>query len=61
MINYIKMLFCNHKFIFSEAKCEEYVWDYVDEFESVKRLTRNGTRVSQTCEKCGFHRSYWKY
>jgi hypothetical protein len=52
LINYIRSCFCNHEWKFEECRYQ-YSTDYGSE--------RNGIKVSATCEKCGWHRSYWKY
>ncbi len=54
LVNYIRSVFCKH-----DWEREDFIF----------RVTRNilgdesgreGARVSATCKKCGWHRSYWK-
>jgi hypothetical protein len=51
LINYFREMFCKHDFV------------YAEEFSSRKSEfgNRNGVRVSATCKKCGYHKSYWKF
>lgn len=51
LINYLRSVFCKH-----EWKHEEIFAKINDEFGKTE-----GPRVSATCEKCGWHKSYWKY
>ena len=48
----VRTMFCKH-----EWECEER--DFVSIRGSGGR--REGPRVSATCAKCGWHRSYWKW
>lgn len=47
IIQYIRSMLCKHEF------------DYYETYKIVD--FRNGVRVSRTCTKCGWHKSYWKY
>lgn len=51
IINYLKQCFCKHEFRFEERQSKRATW-YGE---------REGLRVSRTCEKCGDHKSYWKF
>lgn len=51
LINYIRSCFCKHDLKFEEEWCERKS-DLGD---------RCGDKVSVTCKKCGYHKSYWKY
>lgn len=53
IINYIRECFCNHDFKYDEEYCEELKY-----FQTIKT---SGTKVSKTCKKCGYHKSYWKF
>lgn len=53
LINYIRSLFCKHEFEYGEHYHTDYGFD--GDWE------RRGTKVSRTCKKCGWHKSYWKY
>lgn len=48
----IKSAFCNHD------------WHYEEKFskivDSEGDIYRQGEKVSATCKKCGWHRTYWK-
>ena len=53
IVNYLRSMFCDHCFQYEETwKTEQ---DYTG--ETLKR----GTRVSRTCSKCGWHKTYWKF
>lgn len=47
LIEYIRSLFCLHEYKYDE--------------DFVKGVCKDGTRVSVTCTKCGYHKSYWKF
>ena len=47
IIQYIRSMFCKHEF------------DYYETHKIVD--LKYGLRVSRTCTKCGWHKSYWKY
>lgn len=47
LVFYFRSLFCDH------------VWDYSQ--MDMTSFLRDGPMVSATCDKCGWHRSYWKY
>lgn len=55
LIEYFKILFCNHELLFEECNGilrDEYDYDCI---------VKSGKKVSQTCKKCGYHKSYWKF
>lgn len=52
IINYIRRMFCKHEFQYDEKHSTHYIDD---------KITRQGTKVSRTCKKCGWHKSYWKF
>jgi len=51
LIEYIRSLFCKHDF--------EY--ENIEASSSSDFHFREGVKVSRTCRKCGYHKSYWKY
>jgi len=51
LINYFRECFCKHDFEREQCKIVENISD----------VRREGMKVSATCKKCGFHKSYWKY
>jgi RNase P subunit RPR2 len=53
IVNYFRSMFCNHKFIYEETWYRKLDYHH----EPVKQ----GNKVSRTCTKCGWHKSYWKY
>lgn len=53
IIWWLNSLFCDHIWSY-----EEVIFSIRDEFGDI---TRSGPKVSATCDKCGWHRSYWKY
>jgi hypothetical protein len=50
---YLRQCFCNHSLEFETIEVEQY------NYSLGKYYTRN--IESQTCKKCGFHKSYYKY
>jgi len=52
LINYFKECFCNHDFNYEEKY-------YVEKSDFCG--SREGDKVSVTCKKCGYHKSYWKF
>lgn len=52
LVNYIRQCFCQH-----EWKLEELPASVFEDRILVKR----SVKVSATCQKCGYHRSYWKW
>jgi len=55
LINYIKQCFCNH-----ELKIEEQTITIIGSRQSMYQDYKC-IMVSQTCFKCGYHKSYSKY
>lgn len=53
IINYFRSLWCTHDFKYEETQYTK--WGYDNE------VIRAGPKVSRTCKKCGWHKSYWKY
>lgn len=53
IINYIRSMFCKHQFNYEET--------YITLHEYDGSLIRRGYKISRTCTKCGWHKSYWKY
>lgn len=54
LVSYIRSVFCKHDWEKMESHCSTKS-DFI--FERRKQ----GLRVSATCKKCGWHRSYWKF
>jgi RNase P subunit RPR2 len=50
--NYFRQVFCKHDWLLEEGLATSS-----SEFGKSKQ----GVKVSATCKKCGYHRSYWKY
>lgn len=53
IINHIRSWFCAHEFTFDET-------DYKTR-GPFGMILRDDVRVSRTCKKCGWHKSYWKF
>lgn len=49
---YLRQCFCKHQFEYAEAKATLNKGD---------DYSKEGIKVSITCKKCGFHKSYWKF
>lgn len=49
----IMSAFCKH-----DWKHEE---EFFQQYDGYGGITKQGNKVSATCRKCGWHRSYWKY
>lgn len=54
IINYLRSCFCKHDW----EKEEIIIDNYKDEWGGSKT---NWPKVSATCKKCGYHKSYWKF
>lgn len=54
LINYIRQCFCKH-----ELKFEEIKWNGID--SETRQLVENNIKVSRTCTRCGWHKSYFKF
>lgn len=52
IINYLRSLFCKHDFTYEEKHCT---------VTSDLGSSKAGLKVSRTCKKCGWHKSYWKF
>lgn len=52
IINYFRQAFCAHEYEYAEVP-----YRVSDDFGT----RRDGIKVSATCTKCGYHRSYWKF
>lgn len=52
IMQYLRQCFCKHELEFDEVIITQYDF-YNRSFER--------TKVSQTCKKCGYHKSYWKF
>lgn len=52
LINYIRQCFCKHELEFEYTSVRQY--DYSLGFY-------NRTKTSQTCKKCGYHKSYYEF
>lgn len=48
---YLRQCFCRHDF-----EREEAFYRHRGEFQ-----TKDSIRISLLCEKCGYHRSFWKF
>ena len=48
-----RSMFCKHTFEYEEI--DSVVRDYSG------NEVKSGVKVSATCEKCGWHRKYWKF
>ncbi len=53
-VDYIRRCFCGHEFKFEEIHYELFSENHV-------RLIKSGPRIARTCNKCGWHKSYWKF
>lgn len=53
IINYLRSLWCTHEFEYDEIHYQTF--GYNDE------IIKQGMKVSRTCKKCGWHKSYWKF
>ena len=53
LIWYIRSWFCKHNFDYCER-------DYIVQNDFGQTI-KNGPKVSATCTKCGYHKSYWKF
>jgi hypothetical protein len=51
LINYFRESFCKHDFEREEGEA----------IVNTNMSKTSGTRISATCKKCGYHKSYWKY
>lgn len=51
LVDYLRRVFCKHKWEYEEALAKR-----TGEFYS-----KEGIRVSATCTECGHHKSYWKF
>lgn len=49
LVWYVRSLFCKHDWDIEEQVCDKDLY------------YKNRIRVSVTCNKCGWHRSYWKF
>lgn len=49
LIQYIRSCFCKHE------------WAFEEEYVRAPYSGRSGPVVSVTCEKCAYHKSYWKF
>jgi RNase P subunit RPR2 len=45
--------FCRHDFTYEEV--------YAQNLGSNNDVIKQGDKVSRTCKKCGWHKTYWKY
>jgi hypothetical protein len=52
IVNYFRQVFCKHEWEREECKTE-----WRDGLGSHKK----GLKVSATCVKCCYHKSYWKF
>ena len=52
IVNYFRQVFCKHEWITEECVATSDV-----EWGKSKR----GLKVSATCKKCGYHKTYWKF
>ena len=53
LINWFRSLSCKHEFTYEETPYTTHDIDNI--------VLRRGIKVSRTCNKCGWHTSYWKY
>jgi len=51
IISYIMQILCKHDFLYEEKWCK---------FNRTFR-SKEGTKISRTCKKCGYHKTYWKF
>jgi hypothetical protein len=56
---YIRQTFCKHEFIYEEKEIKEEDWYNAD--DEIWNKGREGVKVSITCKKCAYHKSYWKF
>lgn len=52
LVNYFRQVFCKHAWNFEECTTREFLEG---------RLIRTGQRVTATCQKCAYYKSYWKF
>lgn len=52
LINWFKSLWCKHEFKYEEIFFQKHGYT---------EILKQGIKVSRTCNKCGWHKSYWKY
>lgn len=53
IINYIRQVFCAHDFKFEEG--------WMQSRGEFGKIVKSCKKISRTCQKCGWHKSYWKY
>lgn len=58
IIEYIRSCFCKHEFEYDERS---YIIWGDGLFEPAGTVNRRGIKVSATCKKCRYHKSYWKF
>jgi len=56
LVWYIRSMFCKHIFSYSEMEHNSIYYTF-----SGSRRKLCGPKVSATCTKCGYHKSYWKF
>ena len=58
MIEFIKRCFCKHELKREENPYTIYDWD---EDTGEEYMRKKDIKVSVTCLKCTYHKSYWKF
>jgi len=53
LVNYLRSVFCKH-----DWEKENGSYQITSDSGHVRR---SGMKVSATCKKCGWHKSYWKF
>lgn len=53
---YLRSVFCNHDFEYSEHFTEQTVT-----IDTWITETKKGEIVHRYCKKCGYHETYWKF
>lgn len=54
IVVWFRQIFCNHEWAFEEHRC-------VERNAYTSAIEREGIKVSKTCKKCSYHKSYWKF
>lgn len=61
LVFWLRSIFCAHAWKYEEAECDVYYPNHFDPTTKSGYLEGSHTRVSATCTKCGWHRSYKKF
>jgi hypothetical protein len=50
---YLQQVFCKHKLVTEETFCTKS--------DPSIGSTREGPKISILCDRCGYHKSFWKF